>query len=95
MHLSYYPAVLHVATHGYVAEFSDVPLRSSGETPCDASENAQSALQAYAERLRRSGLQLPAPSTSAFKLEGQSSPAKAYILVPLEMPFPAKETVRA
>lgn len=85
MHLSYYPAVLHVATHGYVAEFSDVPLSSSGETPCDASDNAQSALQAYAENLRQSGIALPAPSTSPWKLEGQSSAAKAYILVPLEM----------
>lgn len=95
MHLSYYPAVLHVASHGYVAEFSDVPLRSSGETPCDASDNAQSALRAYAESLRQSGLALPAPSTSPWKLEGQSSASKAYILVPLEMSVPESETMLA
>lgn len=84
MRCEYYLATLRHAPYGYVAEFADLPVSSFGETPCDAENNAIFELNAYADRVQRSGAKLPASSApTPSDPDRVASEPDAYILVPL------------
>ncbi|HSU05348.1 MAG TPA: hypothetical protein VLI93_07225 [Acetobacteraceae bacterium] len=85
MRCCFYPATLHEAEQGYVAEFSDIPLRGVGETACEAADNAELELRAYADRLHGAGAPLPPPSRFPRQLKAPSGrEPESYILVALE-----------
>lgn len=86
----FYPATLCFGEQGYIAEFTDVPLRSAGETACDATDNAMSDLEIDAERVRQAGSRLPSPSASPqwSKVPRSARQSDTYTLVPLKTLIP-------